>query len=258
MLLIIIALLWLALLTPMVVRRFRDNGTEKSIEHFHLEHEVLSRQEYAVAPAHRLEARAPERVSYDAPRRPRLTVVHEDDTYRSLETRNSWDEWSEDYDYDLDERRARRETAKNQYAPAYADAPRSEPLRNADISARRRSMKMRRRVMFTRLVLAAIVVSVIAFVTDYSLVTDLAVVTWIFVVGFVALALYAVSQGYLLESSLGVRLPQRRDVASVKRLYGAPIPRVGEEFDDEFDSEFYDPASGEQWRQDSHSQFAVG
>ena len=260
MLLIIIALLWLALLTPMVVRRFRDNGAEKSIEHFHLEHEVLSRQEYAVAPVHRLEAQVPQRVAYDAPRRPRLTVVHENDTYRSLETRNSWDEWSEDYDYDRDDRAARRATSMNRYAAAYSAVPEAAPLRDEhrDAPLPHRSMKTRRRVMFTRLMLGAIVVSVFAYVTGYSLVMDLAVATWISVIGFVALALYAVSQGYLHESSLGIRIPQRRSGASVKTLYYASSDEIEGEHDGEFDSEFYDPASNGQWRRDSPSKYALG
>ena len=258
MLLIIIALLWLALLTPMVVRRFRDNGTEKSIEHFHLEREVLSRQEYGVAPVNRLEARAPDRVAYGAPRRPRLTVVHENDTYRSLETRNSWDEWSEDYDYD--DRTVRRETSMNRYAAAYSALPQADALRHEhrDASLPRRSMKTRRRVMFTRFVLGAIVISLLAYVTGYSLVTDLAAFAWISVIGFVALALFAVSQGYLHESSLGLRIAQRRSVASVKTLYDTPTGEFEDEYDDATDSEFYDPASEKQWRRDSPSQHALG
>ena len=40
MLLIILALFWVAILAPVVVRRFRDSGTERSITSFHAEHEV--------------------------------------------------------------------------------------------------------------------------------------------------------------------------------------------------------------------------
>ena len=50
MLLIILALFWVALLAPVAIRRLRDGGAERSIQSFHAEHEVLSRQEYAVAP----------------------------------------------------------------------------------------------------------------------------------------------------------------------------------------------------------------
>src|SRR5271163_2389165 len=101
MLLIILALFWVALLAPMAIRRLRDGGGERSIQAFHAEHEVLSRQEYAVNPAHRLDQPdAVESSPQDPGRRSRLTVVHADDTYRSLESRSSWDEWSEDYEYD--------------------------------------------------------------------------------------------------------------------------------------------------------------
>jgi hypothetical protein len=55
MLLIVLALFWVALLAPIVIRRFREGGTEKSIQSFHAEHEVLSQQDYLVAPAHRLD-----------------------------------------------------------------------------------------------------------------------------------------------------------------------------------------------------------
>ena len=55
MLLIVLALIWVALLAPVVIRRLREGGSEKSIQSFHAEHEVLSRQDYTVAPAHRLD-----------------------------------------------------------------------------------------------------------------------------------------------------------------------------------------------------------
>jgi hypothetical protein len=103
MLLIILALFWVALLAPVAIRRLRDAGAERSIQSFHAEHEVLSRQEYAVNPAHRLDQ--PDQVESPQPpgQRSRLTVVHADDTYRSLESRSSWDEWADDYEYDDDE-----------------------------------------------------------------------------------------------------------------------------------------------------------
>ena len=101
MLLIVLALIWVALLAPVVIRRLREGGSEKSIQSFHAEHEVLTRQDYAVAPAHRLDEpdEAPVR-EYGGDRRPRLTVVHPDDTFADLASRTTWDEWSEDYDYD--------------------------------------------------------------------------------------------------------------------------------------------------------------
>src|SRR5580704_15206856 len=127
MLLIILALFWLALLTPMVVRRLRDGGAERSIQSFHAEHEVLSRQEYVVNPAHRLDQPDDtESTLHEPARRSRLTVVHADDTYRSLESRSSWDEWSEDYEYD-DEPEEREST--NRYAAAYSSVPNETTVR---------------------------------------------------------------------------------------------------------------------------------
>ena len=255
MLLIILALFWAALLAPMIVKRLRDGGTERSIDSFHAEHEVLSRQEYAVSPAHRLDQSDElESARSRDLRRSRLTVVHADDTYRSLESRSSWDEWSEDYDYD-DRAPARREPAMNRYAAAYSSVPRKTTVRTEyEAPVRYRSMKSRRRVMFTRLVVAAVLLTTIALVSGYSLVMDLAVVAWVCVVAFVALALYAVSQGYLNESSLPVRFPQPRPLATVQPLYRNKLP----EMDEEFASEYYEPESEDAWARESRSRRALG
>jgi hypothetical protein len=257
MLLIVLALFWVALLAPIVVRRFRDGGTEKSILSFHAEHEVLSRQDYTVVPAHRLDR--PDdvvpRVS-ESERRPRLTIVHPDDTFGTLESRSSWDEWSENYDYDD----ARAEApAVNRYARAYASRPSEPELVNSYAPPiRRRTMRQQRRVMFARCVVAAVVISLIAFVSGSSIVTDLAALAWFSVVLFVALALYAVSQGYLDESSLPLRLPQRRPLATVKPLYRDEEPEYASPYEPAFVSEFYQPESEEPWRRESQGRQAFG
>ena len=254
MLLIILALFWVALLAPIAVRRFRDNGTEKSIDSFHAEHEVLSRQEYVVAPAHRLDQ--PDQMEFgdrQAQRRPRLTVVHANDTYRSLATRGTWDEWREDYDYDHEA--SPRTTPANRYAAAYSSVPRAPHAQTYhEPVIRRRSMKARRRMMVTRLVLGVAITTLLGFVTGYSLVVDLAIATWITLALYVALALYAVSQGYLLESSLGIRLARDRQMATIEPMFHDDV----EEYDQRADSEFYDPESGVEWRRESPSHYAVG
>ena len=239
MILVILALAWIAFLAPVVIRKVRDMGSDRSIEHFHAEHEVLSRQGYAVEPAYRLEE--PVRVAhpdtygatraqtYAAPRRepvatrPRLTVVQEGDTYSSLESRQSWEEWSEDYDFDRREpRRTRQPVSTNRYASAYSAVPRTsvvdvvddvEPLRPT------RSMRRRRRVMVTRLALVTLVVTAAAFVSSISLVFDIAMLTWLADVAYVAVALYALSQGYLAQSSVGLARPVA-PLAAVE-----PLPR---------------------------------
>jgi hypothetical protein len=254
MLLIILALFWLALLAPVAIRRLRDGGPERSIQSFHAEHEVLSRQEYTVNPAHRLD-RPDDVESVPGPgRRSRLTVVHADDTYRSLESRSSWDEWSRDYDYDDDEPNNQRESM-NHYAAAYSSVPNETTVRRSyEAPIRRRTMKSRRQMMFVRLLLISAVLTILAFTMSYSLIMDLAVASWVCIVSFVALALYSVSQGYLNESSLPLRLPQPRQLASVQRLYDAVSPR----YDDEYESEYEEDDEDDGWQRQSQPRRALG
>lgn len=252
-LLIILALFWVALLVPVVIRRLRDGGAERSIESFHAEHEVLSRQEYAVSPAHRLDQPDDEEPEYQSTgRRARLTVVHADDTYRSLESRSSWDDWSRDYDYD-DEPEERESI--NRYAAAYSSVPNEETVRRSyDEPNRHRSMKSRRQMMFVRLVLISAVLSVLAFTMSYSLIMDLAVASWVCIVCYVALALYAVSEGFLHESSLPLRLPQPRKLASIQRLYDVMAPRPV----DAYESDYEEDDDDDGWQRQSQPRRALG
>jgi hypothetical protein len=254
MLLIILALFWVALLAPVAIRRLRDGGAERSIQSFHAEHEVLSRQEYAVSPAHRLDQSDElETEQQNAHRRSRLTVVHADDTYRSLGSRSSWDEWSRDYDYDDDEPEARE--SKNRYAAAYSSVPNDTTVRASyDTPIRHRSMKSRRQMMFVRLVLISAVLSVLAFTMSYSFIMDLAVASWVCIVSFVALALYSVSQGYLNESSLPLRLPQPRKLATVQRIRDVVAPR----YEDEYLSEYEEDDDDDGWQRQSQPRRALG
>ena len=253
MLLIILALFWLALLTPMVIRRLRDGGPERSIESFHAEHEVLSRQEYVVNPAHRLDRPDDAESNLrDLGRRSRLTVVHADDTYRSLESRSSWDEWSADYEYDEP---ANEHESMNRYAAAYSSVPNETTVRGSyDAPIRRRTMKSRRQMMFVRLVLISAALTILAFTVSYGMILDLAVASWVCIVSYVALALYSVSQGYLSESSLPLRLPQPRQLASVQRLYDAVSPR----YDEEFESEYEEDDDEDGWQRQSQPRRALG
>jgi hypothetical protein len=274
MLLIVLALFWVALLAPIAIRRLRDGGTEKSIQSFHAEHEVLSRQDYSVVPAHRLDQ--PDQVApsaHSSERRPRLTVVHADDTFGTLESRSSWDEWSEDYDYDEAVRPTTLVT--NRYAKAYSSRPdeisaapryekayssRSEEMAASTYEApiRRRTMKSQRRMMFTRLLLAAVVLTVVALVTGNTLLFDVAALSMIAVVTYVALAFYSVSQGYLNDSSLPIRIPQRRQLATIEPLYGQEFDRFPTHYEEEFESEFYEPEAGHQWDREPQRRRALG
>lgn len=253
MLLIVLALFWLALLAPVVIRKIREGAPEKSIQSFHAEHEVLSRQDYTVIPAHRLEE--PDGAPLREPvveRRPRLTVVHPDDTFGTLASRTSWKEWSEDYEYD-DAPPAR--TPTNHYAAAYSSRPREEDVTVAyEPPIRRRSMRAQRRVVFSRLVACASVLTLAAFFISYSPLVDLAALAWFSVVLYVALALYAVSQGYLSDASL-IRRSSRR-LATVEPLF-EPDDRYAV-FEDEPGEEFYEPDAIASWQRQPERYRALG
>lgn len=246
MLLIVLALIWVALLAPIVIRRFREGGTEKSIVSFHAEHEVLSQQDYLVAPVHRLDR--PDVPATPAPeRRPHLRVVQPDDTFSTLESKSSWDEWDKDYEYDESSHEA---PITNRYARAYSSRP-SESLDTSHYEPpiRRRSMKAQRQVMFLRILGGALLLTLVAYLTGSSLVLDLAALAWFSVVCFVALALFAVGEGYLSEESLPVRLPQRRPLASVAPLYGRD-EEYAPQYEPVFVSEYYNPDE-EDWQRES-------
>ncbi|HQT99728.1 MAG TPA: hypothetical protein PLG60_04420, partial [Acidimicrobiales bacterium] len=242
MLLIILALFWVALLAPVVVRRLRDGSTDRSIESFHAEHEVLSRQPHTVEPAHRLDQPDAPLVGFD--RRPRLTVVHADDTYGSLESRASWDEWSQDYDYDDAPRAVTTHT--NHYANAYSSVP-HDTTREYEPRSRHRTMKAQRKLIFTRTVLGAVVLTLLGFVSGFAPLIYLSLVAWLALVGYVGLAFYAVREGYLEAASISPRLASRAPLASVQPLYESTRYEAGEHYYEEV-SEFYEPEESPSWR----------
>lgn len=251
MLYIILALFWLAILSPVVVRRFRDHGTERSIESFHAEHEVLSRQEYSVPPAHRLghrETSIPRGV--DQAGRPRLTVVQANDTYRSLESRGSWQEWSQDYDFDREVSHPHREIPTNRYVAAYSSVPRPYEQSAHDYSSIRiRSMKDRRKRIFLSLAGSAIALALLVFALGSALLEDLAVLAWCLLGGYIALAFYAVSQDYVSLTTPTRARSERTDFIG-GTIYQQDSP--------EFESEYYDPDADVQWTRESPSHYAVG
>lgn len=252
MLLIILALFWVALLAPVVVRRLRDGSTDRSIESFHAEHEVLSRQPHTVEPAHRLDQADAPLMGLD--RRPRLTVVHADDTYGSLETRSSWDEWSQDYDYDDAPRAATTHT--NHYANAYSSVPR-ETTHEYEPRLRHRTMKAQRKMIVSRTALSAVVLTLLGFVTGFAPLIYLSLVAWLGLVGYVGLAFYAVREGYLEAASISPRFASRAPLASVQPLYESSRYETGENYYEE-ESEFYEPEESLSWQRSAPRRRALG
>ncbi len=122
---------------------------------------------------------------------------------------------------------------------------------------RRRTMRAQRRVMFSRLVLGAVLLTIVAFFSGYSPVIDVAALAWFAVVVFVALALYAVSQGYLSDASLRPHLLQRRHLATVRPMYRDADDEYAS-FEDELDAEFYDPDVVVAWEREPERHRAFG
>ena len=248
MLLIIIALFWVSILAPIAVKHFRDSGTEKSINSFHAEHEVLSRQNYAVEPAHRLDQE--DSITSKVRgllNRPRLTVVHADDSMRT-DIRQEWNEWDQNLDEEFET------PSRNRYASAYSSTPREASYDAPSSYDRyqapqtRNAMQLRRKKIFTRLLLSAVGLSALNFVAGFALLQDLAILAWIGVVGFVALAFYSVSQGYLSEESLPIRMPKIPQLPKLRQL--ASVEPLYDEAPEQFDSEFYEPEADE-WRHEA-------
>lgn len=250
MLLIVLALFWIAILIPIAIRHFRENGTERSIESFHAEHDVLSRQEYTVAPAHRLD-QPDDDYREPAGYRPRLTVVHADDTYGSLESRSTWEEWAEDYDYDDERGATPRYETQNRYVAAYSTTPHAREITHYGQPIEPYvSMRLRRTRIFLGLLVGAVLFTMLSFLVNSAIVQDIALLLWLGMAAFIAAALLSVSQGFLHESSLPLRRSNSRALASVEPLYPAGYAA--------YDDEFYNGDDEGRWRRESASRYALG
>jgi hypothetical protein len=270
---LIVALFWLAILVPWAVVKFRNSRSERSIDTFQAEHEVLSRQEYSVVPARRLDdAYLYEEHSYEpeheaARSRPHLTVVHDDDTYSTLESRLTWDEWERDYDYEQPPTISTPTTvphARNRYA-AYASSP--TPQGPYATSAQHvltdgyvdqplgASMRVRRNRIFVSLGLSAMVTTGLNFLIGLSVLQYLAILSWVGLVFYMAAALFAVSQGYLEVSSL----VGRRSKALAPTYDDASFEKVAyyEEEASYEDDVYEEAANNDEWRREPR-RYALG
>src|SRR3974390_2097001 len=105
MLVLILIAVWIAILAPVAIRRFRDRDTDRSIVNFHERMARLGeRGDPIVEPAHRLDVSrgVPAHVAHDDefsdqlpsfPVTPRLRVVPSGAPQASLNREMTWDEW---------------------------------------------------------------------------------------------------------------------------------------------------------------------
>jgi len=252
-LLLVLALVWLAILLPVLVRYWRDRGGERKIESYHTEREMLIRQEQehaASVPRHESPSAHLER---ERPGRPHLTVVYPEDTVRSIQERGSWDEWRRDYEYDVEDNReaVRARLERNRYAAAYSSVPNEAFEAGFDEPYDTRvSMQVRRRRILVGLVLTCLAFTVLTMVSSSSLLENLTILSWALLIGFVVLGLVAIGLGYLASPL---------DVVSRPSLE-AEIPRPLEyESDVEYvDDEYFDEEDQRAWRHDTAPRRALG
>ncbi len=240
---ILLVALWIAVLTPIVVRHFRDRDTDRSILNFHERMARLSgNSETLIEPAHRLDVsdELPPRPVYEYEanppiRAPRLRVVPLDATPADLERELSWDEWSDQYADDPYERSvtaAYDADPRMQRAAAYAHAPVSSPFpstyRVTDVTSEppvspygSRSQRQRRRRVLLRLVSAAIVTTLATIATGWFFVEALMVLSWVGLLGFLGLMYYAVTTGMMSRPNSTTTLQTRR---APQARYNAPAP----------------------------------
>jgi len=232
--------------------KLRDIRSEKSIEDFHQGHATLARRRYAVEPTRRLadayqESALVEPESNWTP--PRLRVVQEHDTYSTLESSSSWDDW--DREYEFDDRVAAPVAPSSRYA-AYSSTPTvSMTAHHEELPRRHGSMKVRRTRIFSSLTVGAIVTSLLKVAVGLSLLQDLAILLWVATAAYLALAFYAVSQGYISDSLFSFNLHLSRGLAPVEPLYR------DEEYVEEVVDEYYQPNDDAGWRRET-SRYALG
>ncbi len=249
MLLLVLALLWVAILIPIAVRYLRDGGTERSIESFYAEREMLSRQEHVVAPEQHFERPAPLAHEPERGRRPHLTVVHPDDTVGSLQARGTWDDWSRNYDYEDDVDRARHHQEKNRYAAAYATVPGDGFRASYDAPYQDRvSMRVRRRRICVTLLVLCMVLTALTFVSKSPMLENVAVVAWDALLGFVVLALVSLGLGYMGTSSATEEYEE----------FPAYEPVVAPALRDFVYDDFIKVADEREWRRETGRQRALG
>jgi hypothetical protein len=244
MLLLVLALLWVAILIPVAVRYFRDSGTERSIESFHAERDMLSHQEHVQGSEDRNERPLPQ-PAFERERtgRPHLTIVHPDDTPTTLQARGSWDDWSRDYDYEV----AGQSPEVNRYAAAYAtvsgedyNSPYSEQV----------SMRVRRHRIFVSLLVVCLALTGLTYVFGSSSLEDVTLVAWVALFGFIELALVSLGLGYMGATSVNVEPAYSETYESVASPYGFE--------DEEFDEDDFEAHSERQWRRETAPRRAFG
>ncbi len=118
-------------------------------------------------------------------------------------------------------------------------------------------MRAQRRVVFLRLVTAALVATLAAVLVGYSPLVYLAVAAWLAVGLFIGLAFYAVSQGHLAEGSLARRGEGRARLAPVEPIYRDDYDHFASRYEPYDPDQQFDDTDFE-WRREERRYRAYG
>ncbi len=225
MLIGILAVIWIAVLSPIIIRRLRDQDTDRSIVNFHERMARLGGQNPPfVEPAHRLDVsdEAPPRELLESEvnpptRAPHLRVVPVNATRSDLEHDQSWDEWSlshSDDPYETSTPRRLVGAYANPRAAAYSRVPATNVAASAASSSPygTRSQRVRRRRTLLTLTASTVLSSAGVLLINSIIIDVVALLAWSALIGFLALMYYALSTGLLSSSSMpaGRAAPVRR------------------------------------------------
>jgi hypothetical protein len=218
MLIGILVIVWIAVLTPIIVRRFRDRDTDRSIVSFHERMAHLGTEAPCVEPAHRLDIadEAPPRevreFEMNPPNRaPKLRVVPFDASPGDLERDQSWDDWSvahSDEPVDVASPVRRPDVTISPRAAAYARVPTNRtvaPALERGAYGSRSQRDRRRRVLVT-LVGCVVLSSIAALLLSEVIIELVALMSWITLASFLGLMYYAMTTGMI--ATAGTRAPR--------------------------------------------------
>jgi hypothetical protein len=243
----ILVVVWLAVLSPIVIRRLRDRDTDRSIVNFHERMARLGTGSPLVEPAHRLD------VSDEAPprevgehemnpptRAPRLRLVPADATTTGSDRDLSWEEWSRafgDEPFESPSPVRQRTTSVNPRAAAYSRVPvdhvASRAPAGSPFSSRRQRARRRRTIL--QLAASVVVSTVLVVLVNNVLVDVWALASWLALAGFFALMYYAMTTGLLGSASARPRVDTARP---------APVRpaarRAAVAYEDEYEDDAYE------------------
>ena len=236
----ILVVVWIGVLTPIVVKHFRDNDADRSIVSFKRRLAQMGNDQPIVEPAYRLDDPRETGEVLESPAetlsRPRLRLVPAGATTSDLDRDMSWEEWSRSMADEPTELRPRPvEAPRPSRVTAYSHMPHTPVVAPTGSSAMgSRSQRVRRRRVLMGLASSVLVSTLLFFAFSNVIVDVWALCSWLALGGFLGLMYYAMTTGLMSTPTIRVAAP------ALPRV-GARAPQHAAAFtghhDDEYDDE---------------------